>query len=140
MSSDGDFDIEQPGVLVTYLREQGLIGPEESPQTVILAGGVSNRAVLVERPGGEEWVVKQALAKLRVAVDWFSSPERIHRQPDRSLRSSSRTASSICSAWRPFPNRTRTGKPCCCAANSIPTTSASSRRCSAGFTPAAMNA
>jgi 5-methylthioribose kinase len=80
MSSDGDLDIELPGVLVTYLREQGLIGPKESPQTVILAGGVSNRAVLVERTNGEAWVVKQALAKLRVAVDWFSSPDRIHRE------------------------------------------------------------
>jgi tRNA A-37 threonylcarbamoyl transferase component Bud32 len=29
---------------------------------------------------GEGWVVKQALAKLRVAVDWFSSPERIARE------------------------------------------------------------
>jgi tRNA A-37 threonylcarbamoyl transferase component Bud32 len=29
---------------------------------------------------GERWVVKQALAKLRVQVDWFSSPERIHRE------------------------------------------------------------
>ncbi len=45
-----------------------------------LRGGVSNRTVLVERPAGEAWVVKQALAKLRVAVEWFSSPERIHRE------------------------------------------------------------
>jgi 5-methylthioribose kinase len=36
--------------------------------------------VLVERDGGEAWVVKQALAKLRVAVDWFSSPARIERE------------------------------------------------------------
>ena len=26
---------------------------------------------------GRGWVLKQALAKLRVNVDWFSSPERI---------------------------------------------------------------
>jgi hypothetical protein len=45
-----------------------------------LAGGVSNRTVLVERPTGESWVVKQALAKLRVAVDWFSDPKRIGRE------------------------------------------------------------
>jgi tRNA A-37 threonylcarbamoyl transferase component Bud32 len=45
-----------------------------------LGGGVSNRAVLVERANGDAWVVKQALAKLRVAVDWFSSPERIARE------------------------------------------------------------
>jgi 5-methylthioribose kinase len=36
--------------------------------------------VWVERPSGEAWVLKQALAKLRVPVDWFSSPERIHRE------------------------------------------------------------
>jgi hypothetical protein len=36
--------------------------------------------VLVERESGEAWVVKQALEKLRVQVDWFSSPERIHRE------------------------------------------------------------
>jgi aminoglycoside phosphotransferase (APT) family kinase protein len=45
-----------------------------------LTGGVSNRTVLVERASGERWVLKQALAKLRVAVDWFSDPERIRRE------------------------------------------------------------
>ena len=72
-------DIERPGALVAYLRAAGRIGPEE-PAVRVLAGGVSNRTVLVERPGGEAWVVKQALAKLRVKVDWFSDPERIHRE------------------------------------------------------------
>ena len=46
----------------------------------VLAGGVSNRTVLVERPTGEAWVLKQALEKLRVSVDWFSDPERVHRE------------------------------------------------------------
>src|SRR5262249_7051795 len=46
------------------------------------AGGVSNRTVLVKRPNGEAWVLKQALAKLRVKVDWFSSPERIRREAE----------------------------------------------------------
>jgi len=41
---------------------------------------VSNRTVLVERANGQSWVLKQALAKLRVPVDWFSSPERVHRE------------------------------------------------------------
>jgi len=36
--------------------------------------------VRVAKPTGEAWVVKQALPKLRVAVDWYSSPERIHRE------------------------------------------------------------
>lgn len=73
-------DIEQPGVLLAYLRASGRIAPDEEPAVTVLAGGVSNRTVLVERPGGERWVVKQSLEKLRVRVDWFSPPERIHRE------------------------------------------------------------
>src|SRR5258706_5364735 len=79
MNAD-DLDIERPGALVAYLRETARIAPNESPRIEVLAGGVSNRTVLVERPSGESWVVKQALAKLRVAVDWFSDPARIERE------------------------------------------------------------
>lgn len=82
MTDDAPLDIEQPGVLTAYLRGRDLIGGNEEPRITVLAGGVSNRTVLVERTSGESWVVKQALAKLRVAVDWFSSPERIHREAD----------------------------------------------------------
>ena len=80
--TDTTLDIEQPGALTAYLRDKGLVGPDEEPRVTVLAGGVSNRTVLVERKSGEAWVVKQALAKLRVKVDWFSSPERIHREAD----------------------------------------------------------
>lgn len=73
-------DIEQPGSLESYLRRTGRVGAEETVAIVPLAGGVSNRTVLVRRPYGEEWVVKQALPKLRVAVDWFSDPARIERE------------------------------------------------------------
>jgi hypothetical protein len=75
-----DLDIEQPAALLAYLRETGRIGPSEEPRIDVLPGGVSNRTVLVERPSGEAWVLKQALAKLRVQVDWFSSPARIERE------------------------------------------------------------
>jgi aminoglycoside phosphotransferase (APT) family kinase protein len=75
-----DLDIEQPDQLLAYLRTTGRIAPEETPQVRTLAGGVSNRTVLVKRPTGEAWVLKQALAKLRVKVDWFSDPARIHRE------------------------------------------------------------
>ncbi|MGI9254283.1 MAG: hypothetical protein ACR2J8_11085, partial [Thermomicrobiales bacterium] len=78
--SDFPLDIEQPGALAKHLRAASLIGPDEDPHVTVLAGGVSNRTVLVERESGEAWVVKQALEKLRVQVDWFSSPERIHRE------------------------------------------------------------
>lgn len=75
-----ELDIESPAPLLAYLRETGRIAPDESPSIQTLAGGVSNRTVLVERVGGQAWVLKQALAKLRVAVDWFSDPARINRE------------------------------------------------------------
>lgn len=78
-------DIEQPDALIAYLRDNGHIGDDEQPIIRNLAGGVSNRTVWVERPTGEAWVLKQALAKLRVSVDWFSSPERVHHEA-RGLR------------------------------------------------------
>lgn len=73
-------DIEDPAALLSYLRSEGRIEAVERPRITVLPGGVSNRTVLVERESGESWVMKQALAKLRVPVDWFSSPERIHRE------------------------------------------------------------
>jgi aminoglycoside phosphotransferase (APT) family kinase protein len=73
-------DIEDPDALVEYLRTRGLVGADDQPSIEILKGGVSNRVVRVLKPTGEAWVVKQALPKLRVAVDWYSSPDRIHRE------------------------------------------------------------
>jgi 5-methylthioribose kinase len=73
-------DIENAPALLAYLRQTNRIAPGERPRIAILRGGVSNRTVWVERESGEAWVLKQALAKLRVPVDWFSSPERIHRE------------------------------------------------------------
>ena len=73
-------DIEQHDQLIAYLRATGRIAADESPQVRTLAGGVSNRTVLVKRASGEAWVLKQALAKLRVKVDWFSDPARVHRE------------------------------------------------------------
>jgi 5-methylthioribose kinase len=75
-----ELDIEQHAELVRYLRERGRIGEDEQPAFETLAGGVSNRTVLVRRESGYEWVLKQALPKLRVQVDWYCSPERIHRE------------------------------------------------------------
>jgi 5-methylthioribose kinase len=73
-------NIEATAELLDYLRRHGRVRETETPRLTILAGGVSNRTVLVERDGGANWVLKQALPKLRVATDWFSSPERIHRE------------------------------------------------------------
>ena len=75
-----ELDIEQQPDLLHYLRQSGHIALDETPAITVLQGGVSNRTVLVERPNGEAWVLKQALAKLRVQVDWFSPVERVHRE------------------------------------------------------------
>ncbi|MFQ5477447.1 MAG: phosphotransferase family protein [Candidatus Binatia bacterium] len=73
-------DIEDPEALIAYLRRGGRIGADETPTVTILSGGVSNRTVWLGRSGGRDWVIKQALEKLRVELDWFSSPMRVHRE------------------------------------------------------------
>lgn len=73
-------DIEDFAALVEYLRRAGRIGPDESVKLTNLAGGVSNRTVLLERSTGEAWVLKQALERLRVRVEWHSDPRRIERE------------------------------------------------------------
>ncbi|MBV8224134.1 MAG: phosphotransferase [Verrucomicrobia bacterium] len=72
-----DVDIENTSDLLRYLRDSGRIGKEETPIFRTLRGGVSNKTVLLQRPGGGSWVLKQALPKLRVRADWFSDPARI---------------------------------------------------------------
>lgn len=69
-------DIDEPSAVRRYLRETGRIAPGERVVLRKLPGGVSNRVVLVLRQSGEAWVIKQALAKLRVEVDWFSPIKR----------------------------------------------------------------
>ncbi len=80
MASASGIDIEDRKQLLAHLRDVGLIGRFEEPVSEILKGGVSNRTVWVGRPGQADWVIKQALPKLRVKVDWFSDPERIQRE------------------------------------------------------------
>src|SRR5262245_31401544 len=74
----GPLDIERHDALLNYLRETGRVEQRELPEFTTLSGGVSNRTVLVERPNGEAWVLKQALPKLRVKENWFSNPARSH--------------------------------------------------------------
>jgi 5-methylthioribose kinase len=73
-------DIENPGALDTYLRTHGMIAANDRPEIRVLQGGVSNRTVLVVSASRPPFVVKQALGKLRVAVDWYSDPRRIHTE------------------------------------------------------------
>jgi len=77
-----NIDIEVADDVIAYLRNAGFIGVNEAPIVRALAGGVSNKTVLVKRQSGEAWVLKQALPKLRVAADWYCSPDRIHREAD----------------------------------------------------------
>jgi 5-methylthioribose kinase len=70
-------DIEDFGQLLGYLRKTDRLDSTEIPIIRKLSGGVSNKTLLLVRPGGESWVIKQALPKLRVQSDWFSDPARI---------------------------------------------------------------
>ncbi|GIW95237.1 MAG: aminoglycoside phosphotransferase [Pirellulaceae bacterium] len=73
-------DIEDSKLLHEYLVTTGRLGANEPFRARVLRGGVSNRTVLVEHPPRRAWVLKQALPKLRVEVDWYSAPERIERE------------------------------------------------------------
>ncbi len=74
------FDIENQELLRAYLIENNRISANEPIKFHVLEGGVSNRTVLLNFPNGDDWVLKQALEKLRVQVDWFCSPKRVHRE------------------------------------------------------------
>ena len=73
-------DIEQHDALLGYLRTAGHLRHGESASFATLPGGVSSRTVLVQRSNGRDWVIKQSLPRLRVAVEWHSDPARIHRE------------------------------------------------------------
>jgi 5-methylthioribose kinase len=72
-----DVDIEDFNSLRHYLARRGHIRSDDTVSFKRLSGGVSNRTVRVVLGGGHGWVLKQALSKLRVDVDWFSNPDRI---------------------------------------------------------------
>lgn len=72
-----ELDIEDFDSLRHYLTTQGHLRHGENVSFAKLSGGVSNRTVRVSWQDGKAWVLKQALAKLRVDVDWFSNPGRI---------------------------------------------------------------
>jgi 5-methylthioribose kinase len=80
VSASPALDIEEPAALLAYLRQAGHIAPAETPALQRLDGGVSSRALLVTRSGGEAWVLKQSLARLRVSVEWLSDPRRVHNE------------------------------------------------------------
>jgi tRNA A-37 threonylcarbamoyl transferase component Bud32 len=69
-------DIEDREQQLAYLMNRGI----EVSSVQRLEGGVSNRVVLVRPESGRPFVMKQALPKLRVQVDWFCTPARIERE------------------------------------------------------------
>ncbi len=80
--SNDKLDIESTSALSRYLVERGSVARGEADRLTIavLQGGVSSRTVRVDLPSGERWVLKQALARLRVPVDWFADPARTHHE------------------------------------------------------------
>jgi 5-methylthioribose kinase len=88
-----ELDIENFDALQYYLSVRGFVKLGETISLEKLAGGVSNRTVKLAWADGHGWVLKQALSKLRVNVDWFSSPERIAVEA-RALRWLNRSAPS----------------------------------------------
>ncbi|MBE2182615.1 MAG: phosphotransferase [Anaerolineae bacterium] len=72
-------DIEDRESLTRYLQVRGDLAPGQPLELFkILSGGVSNKTIWAKLDAQREWVIKQCLEKLRVQVDWFTSPERIH--------------------------------------------------------------
>ena len=71
-----------PHTAANYLRERGAIGPGEEVEVGELAGGVSNTVLLVHRPDDPEsdFVLKQALPRLKVQQEWLCGIERIWRE------------------------------------------------------------
>jgi 5-methylthioribose kinase len=72
-----ELDIEDFSALRQYLTERKYVQRGEQVEMQKLTGGISNRTIKVSWGNGESWILKQALPKLRVSVDWFSDPQRI---------------------------------------------------------------
>src|SRR5689334_4758139 len=60
----------------TALAEMGLLAADERMTLKSLSGGVSCDVYCVEIKGHAPLVVKRALPKLRVSVDWRAPPKR----------------------------------------------------------------
>uniref|UniRef100_UPI0031D2B001 phosphotransferase family protein n=1 Tax=Inquilinus sp. TaxID=1932117 RepID=UPI0031D2B001 len=61
--------------LLAALRRMGLAGPDETPRFTALTGGVSSDIFRVDLASGPI-CVKRALARLRVAADWWAPVSR----------------------------------------------------------------
>jgi len=79
VSSLYPYAMNDTSVILRALRTAGLVGEDETPAIVPLAGGVSCDVFRVALAGGPV-CVKQALPRLRVAADWRAPVERIHSE------------------------------------------------------------
>ena len=81
MNAD-ELDIEDRAELQRYLHSKFTPGRASSRSSNSKSSPAASRAArsAYAFADGREWVLKQALAKLRVKADWFSDPRRIHRE------------------------------------------------------------
>jgi 5-methylthioribose kinase len=77
--------MEFPEEVSQYVIHKGWVNPTADIQVTPLTGGVSNQVWKIETSDGIRWVMKQALAKLKVQVDWYSDVERIIREQDAMM-------------------------------------------------------
>ncbi|GIW82850.1 MAG: aminoglycoside phosphotransferase [Gemmatales bacterium] len=70
-----------PENALSYLREQGWLGPDEPAEIESLGWGVSN-VVLRVTTGRGRFVLKQSRPQLRTRDAWFSDLERVYREQE----------------------------------------------------------
>lgn len=70
------FDAQRLSDLALYLKQRRETGQAEVQELRSLTGGVSSTVIWVSLSDGRQWVVKQALPKLRVQTEWRADPGR----------------------------------------------------------------
>jgi len=72
-------DIADQQVFEAYLLEKGIIKKDEDYFIKYLSGGVSGTTAFVQA-GSQDMIIKQALAKLKVAEEWLCDPSRMEAE------------------------------------------------------------
>jgi aminoglycoside phosphotransferase (APT) family kinase protein len=81
MNEPADVELLHATTVLPYLVGRHVLGPGPGTEAETLGGGVSN-VVLAAGDGRRQVVVKQALARLRVADEWYAPPERAMIEAD----------------------------------------------------------
>ncbi len=81
MNEPADADLLEAATVLPYLSGRHVLGPGPGTGAETLGGGVSN-VVLAAGDARRQVVVKQALARLRVADEWYAPPERAMIEAD----------------------------------------------------------